>query len=378
MNFELSEEQDMLREASRDLLSDRAPIERVRAWADRDEDVDPEVWRLTAGLGWPGLGLPEEYGGAGQGLVELALVAEEIGRALARGPFALTSVVGRAVATAGPAGLQAEVLPALAAGSGWAAWAFAEPRAPWSLDGVRATARTDGDAIVLDGVKTAVQDAGGARWLLVTARHDGAPASFLVDRDAPGVGVRRHRVLDLTRSFHEVRLDGVRVPHERRLTAGPAEIQRLLDEASVLRCADALGVLERMLELTVEHTASRMQFGRPIGSFQAVKHACADMALLVHGSRAATAYAAMAADAGAEDAGRAACAAASYVTAATGEVAARALQLHGGIGFTWEHDLHLHLRRARADSVLYGDAAVHRDRLCALLRRSPRPVPTQT
>ncbi|MFF5141609.1 acyl-CoA dehydrogenase family protein [Streptomyces sp. NPDC013157] len=371
MNFELSEEQELLREASRDLLSERAPIEHVRAWADRTEDVDPEVWRLTADLGWPGLGLPEEYGGAGQGLVELALVAEEMGRALGRGPVTSTAVAGRALAATGSAALRAEVLPVLAAGSHWATWAFAEPHAPWSLDGVRATARSDGDAVVLDGAKTAVQDAGGARWLLVTARQDGVPASFLVDRAAPGVTVGRQRVLDLTRSFHEVRFDGVRVPPDRRLTAGPGEIQRLLDEASVLRCADALGVMERMLELTVEHTTSRVQFGRPIGTFQAVKHACADIALRVHGARAAGYYAAMAADAGAEDAGRAACAAASYVAAAAGEVAGRALQLHGGIGFTWEHELHLHLRRARADSVLYGDAAVHRDRLCTFLRASP-------
>ncbi|MFI1357870.1 acyl-CoA dehydrogenase family protein [Streptomyces sp. NPDC020898] len=371
MNFELSEEQGMLREASRDLLSDRAPIAHVRAWMERDEDVDPEVWRLTADLGWPGLGLPEEYGGSGQGLVELALVAEEMGRALGRGPFAPTAIVGRALADAGSPGLRAEVLPALAAGSSWATWAFAEPRAPWSLDGVRAAARADGDAFVLDGVKTAVQDAGGARWLLVTARQDGVPASFVVDRDASGVTVRRQRVLDPTRAFHEVLLDGVRVPHDRRLAAGPEEIQRLLDDASVLRCADALGAMRRMLELTVEHTTTRVQFGQPIGTFQAVKHAAADMALLVHGTHAATSYAAMAADAGADDAARAACAAASYVAAGAGEVAGRALQLHGGVGFTWEHDLHLYLRRARADSVLYGDAAVHRDRLCTLLRSSP-------
>ncbi|WP_329279793.1 acyl-CoA dehydrogenase family protein [Streptomyces sp. NBC_01451] len=371
MNFELSAEQGMLCEASRDLLADRAPIEHVRAWLDRDEDVDPEVWRLTADLGWPGLGLPEEYDGSGQGLVELALVAEELGYALGRGPFAPTAIVGRALAVEGSPILRSEVLPVLAAGSSWATWAFAEPRAPWSLDGLRATARAVDDAYVLDGVKTAVQDAGGAHWLLVTALHDGVPASFLVDRDAPGVTVRRQRTLDPTRAFHEVRFEGVRVPHDRRLTSGPAGIQRLLDEASVLRCADALGVMRRLLELTVEHTTTRVQFGQPIGTFQAVKHSAADIALLVHGARAATHYAAMAADAGTDDAARAACAAASYVSAGSGEAAARALQLHGGIGFTWEHDLHLFLRRARADSVLYGDAAVHRDRLCALVQASP-------
>ncbi|MFE9924558.1 acyl-CoA dehydrogenase family protein [Streptomyces sp. NPDC005774] len=376
MNFELSEEQAMVRAASRDLLSDRAPIERVRAWTDRVDSADaaPEVWALAAESGWPGLALPEEYGGAGQGLVELALVAEEAARALARVPFPPTVIVGRALTSAGSPGLRAKALPVLAAGSRWATWAFAEPHAPWTLDGVRSTARTDGDEIVLDGTKTAVQDAAGAHWLLVTARHDGVPVSFLVDRDAPGVTVRRQHVLDPTRAFYEIRFDGVRVPSDRRLAGGSAEIQRLLDDAAVLRCADALGVMERMLELTVAHAKTRVQFGRPIGAFQAVQHACADMAMLVHGARAATYYAAMAADADSTDFARSACAAAAYTSDTASEVSAQALQLHGGIGFTWEHDLHLYLRRAKADSVLYGDAGVHRDRLCTLLRQSPVSV----
>ncbi|MFD5625607.1 acyl-CoA dehydrogenase family protein [Streptomyces sp. NPDC127072] len=374
MNFELSDEQAMVRAASRDLLSDRAPIERVRAWLDREEDADSEVWELAAESGWPGLALPEEYGGAGQGLVELALVAEEVARALGRVPFVPTAVVGRALTAAGPTRLGAAVLPELAAGSAWATWALAEPHTPWTLDGVHATARNDGIEIVLDGIKTAVQDAGGADWLLVTARHEGTLASFLVDRHALGVTTRRQQVLDPTRAFYEVRFEDVRVPSDRRLDGGPAEIQRLLDDAAVLHCADALGVMERMLELTVEHTKVRVQFGRPIGSFQAVKHACADMAMLVHGARAATYYAAMAADAGSAAAARSACAAAAHTSQSAGEVASRALQLHGGIGFTWEHDLHLYLRRAKADSVLYGDADVHRDRLCALLRQSPASV----
>ncbi|MFF0011535.1 acyl-CoA dehydrogenase family protein [Streptomyces sp. NPDC005374] len=374
MNFELSDEQAMLRAASRDLLSDHSPVDRVRARLDRDEDADPELWSLAARLGWPGLALPEEYGGAGQGLVELALVAEEAGRALGRVPFLPTVIVGRALAATGTPRLRAEVLPGLAAGSSWATWAVAEPHAPWTLDAVRATVRAEGDEFVLDGVKTAVQDAAGADWLLVTALHENEPASFLVARNTPGVTVRRQRVLDPTRALHEVGFEAVRVPSDRRLDAGPAAIQRLLDDAAVLHCADALGVMERILELTVEHVGRRVQFGRPIGAFQAVKHACADMALRVHGTRAATYYAAMAADADSPDAARSACAAAAYASACAGEVAARALQLHGGIGFTWEHDLHLHLRRAKADGVLYGDAGVHRARLCTLLRPAPATV----
>ncbi len=360
----------MLREVSRDLLSDRASIDVVRKRLDSDEDVDPELWRLAGELGWPGLALPERYGGSGQGLVELALVAEEAGRALARGPFLPTAIVGAAVAAAGQPSLRDRVCRDLADGSIWATWAFGELHAPWTLGGIRTTARTDGDTVLLDGVKTAVQDAAGARWLLVTAIHDDSPASFLVDRDSPGVTVRREHTLDPTRTFHEVRFDDVRVPAENRLEGGPDEVQRMLDYATVLCCADALGTMQRMLELTVDYVKVRVQFDRPIGSFQAVKHACTDMAMLVHGSRAATYYAAMAADAGADDRARAACAAASYTSGGAADVADAALQLHGGIGFTWEHDLHLFIRRAKTDCVLYGDADVHRERLCTLLQQA--------
>ncbi|GAA5149016.1 acyl-CoA dehydrogenase family protein [Pseudonocardia eucalypti] len=367
MDFEPSGEQAMLRATSRRLLADHAPLDVARKGFDGD-DVEPALWRRAADLGWPGLGVPEEHGGAGQGLVELSLLAEEIGRALARGPFLPTALVGRALALHGPARVQAEVLPALAEGGAWATWAFAEPRSPWTLDGVHTRVRTDGDSVVLDGVKTAVQDAGGARWLLVTARDPDGPASFLVDRDTAGVAFRRLRFLDPTRAFYEVRLDGVRVPLERRLRGGPAEVQRLLDDASVLLSADVLGAMDRMLEMTVEYMKQRVQFGRPLGTFQAVKHKCARMAMLVHGARAATYHAAMAADAATPDAARAACVAASFSGDAAATVAGEALQLHGGIGFTWEHDLHLYLRRANADAVLYGDAATHRDRLCDLVR----------
>jgi alkylation response protein AidB-like acyl-CoA dehydrogenase len=367
MDFELSDEQAMLREASRDLLADRASTAVLRGQLGAEAEVDPALWRLAADLGWTGMLVPEEHGGAGQGLVELAVVAEEIGRALARGPFLATSLVARALVRDGSAALQAQVLPALADGSAWATWAFAEPGRPWSPDGIGTSARVDGDHVVLTGTKTAVQDAAGARWLLVTAVEDGRPVSFLVDRDLPGITVRRQTVIDLTRTLSEVRLDGVRVPAHRRLGEGADAVQRLLDDACVLLSAETLGTLERMLELTVEYVRVRVQFGRPLGSFQAVKQACSTMALQVQGARAASYTAAMAADAGAVDAATAACVASSYTSAVAREVAGQALQLHGGIGFTWEHDLHLFLRRATADAVLYGDAALHRERLCAMV-----------
>ncbi len=367
MDFELTDEQAMLREASRDLLTDRAPVGVLREHLDDDAEVDAALWRLAGELGWTGLVVSEEHGGSGQGLVELALVAEEIGRAVARGPFLPTSLAGLAVDRDGGDSLRPEVLPTLAEGRAWATWAFAEPHRPWTVEGLSTTARPDGDGVVLSGTKTAVQDADGARWLLVTASEEGIATNFLVDRNTPGVTVRRQRTLDLTRSFAEVVLDGVRVPAAHRLGGGQAGVQRLLDDAAVLHAADTLGTLQRMLELTVEYVRVRVQFGRPIGSFQAVKQTCATMSMHVQGARAATYYAAMAADAGAEDAARAACVAAAYTSAVAGEVAGSALQLHGGIGFTWEHDLHLFLRRAKSDAVLYGDAALHRARLVGLL-----------
>jgi len=368
----------MLREASRSLLRDHASMQQVRQRLDDGPDVpadvDATLWRLAAELGWVGIALPEEYGGSGQGLVELSIVAEEIGRALARGGFLPSMLVGNAVTRSTSPELRAEVLPALADGSAGASWAFAESGAPWTLGGIQTTATTSGDTVILDGIKTAVQDADSSRWLVVTALHEGEPTSFLVDRDTPGLSVRRQHVLDLTRSFYKVRLEGVRVPVTRRLDGGPAAIQQLLDDACVLYGAEAVGVMDTMLQLTLDYLKVRVQFGTTIGTFQAVKHKCATMAMLVHGSRAALDYSAMAADAATPDASQACCVAASFISSSVGDVAGEALQLHGGIGFTWEHDLHLFLRRAKVDGVLYGDASVHRERLCGLLQQTHVPV----
>ena len=367
MDFEFSDEQAMLREVFRDTLRDHSSPEKVRAIADGGLDVDPKLWSLGAELGWTGLAIPEQYGGAGQGLVELCIAAEELGRAITPGPFITTSLVGLAVARHGSAELQAEVLPGLADGSTPATWALAEPRRGWAPESIQATAVLEGDTVLLNGRKTAVQDAGSAAWLLVLAVLDGEPTSFLVERTAGGMATRRQKVLDQTRSLYEVRLENVRVPAARRLAGGAEQVRWLSDAAAVLTSADSLGVGERLLEMTVDYVNVRVQFDRPIGSFQAVKHKCSDMLMLVRGVRAATYYAAMAFDAGTPDASRAASVAKAFSSEAMSRVAGEALQTHGGIGFTWEHDLHLYLRRAKTDEALYGDAAVHQRRLCSLL-----------
>ena len=366
MDFQASDEQAMLRDVSRSALKSHASPEQVRAMAGDGLADGGELWRTGAELGWTGLALPEEFGGSGQGVVELGIVAEELGRAVAPGAFLTSAVVGLAVVRSGDTELKAQVLPGLADGSASATWALAEPGGGWTQQSLAAEAFRDGDAFVLSGRKTAVQDADSAHWLLVTALLDGESASFLVERNAPGVTVRRQRVIDETRAFHQVTLDQVRVPAA-RLLGGTAEARWLADAAAVLTAADALGGADRLLEMTVEYVKVRKQFDRPIGGFQAVKHKCTDMLMRVHAARAAVQFAAMALDAADPHAAQAAAVAKSFASTAMSEVAGEALQTHGGIGFTWEHDLHLYLRRIKTDEVLYGDTAAHQERLVELL-----------
>ncbi|MBB3665599.1 alkylation response protein AidB-like acyl-CoA dehydrogenase [Prauserella sediminis] len=366
MDFELTDEQAMLREASRSMLADRTTIDRTHV--DRGDDpYDEALWQLGCELGWTGLAVPDRFGGTGQGLAELVLVAEELGRAAAPNPFVPTTLTSRALARGGNAAAQAALLPGLAEGT-VASVALDEPGRTGRPQDIGTTAQLVDGAYRVTGRKCAVQHARQAWWVLVSAVLGDRLALLLVDLEDPRVRVRRQEVLDLTRSFHEVTFDDVVVPADRLIDDDPAAVQLLTDDAAVLTAADALGAMEQMLSLTVGHVTTRHQFDRPIGSFQAVKQATATMAIDVHATRAAVHYAAMAIDADAPDATRAAAAAASFAGTAATRVAGWALQLHGGIGFTWEHDLHLYLRRATVDAALHGGAAVHDDRLVGLLQ----------
>lgn len=327
MDFELSEEQAMLREVSRSMLAAHCPAELVRSVADTGADLDDKLWERGAELGWTLLAVPEEQGGAGMGLVELCLVAEEIGRATAPGPWLDTALTALAVARGGG---PADLVEGLSDGSLKAAVVHA----------------TD------PGL---VQAGGSVDWLLV------------IDNDRVGlvsasdVTLRRRRTIDESRGFYTADLNGVALAHT--LAIDP---RWLLDAAAVLVAADSLGVGERLLSMTVEYAKVREQFGRPIGSFQSVKHKAADMLKSLKGVRASTYYAAMALDADLPDASMAASVAKAYASEQVPAIAAEALQTHGGIGFTWEHDLHLYLRRAKVDEVLYGDAGFHHDRVATL------------
>ena len=371
MDFSLSEEQRMLVASTGQLIARDSPISRVRELADQDGlGYDPRVWRQGSELGWPALLIPEDYGGLGRDLVDVALIAQEHGRTVQPGPLLSNAVVAEAISRSDRDDVRASVLPSLATGEAVATWAFAEPRQPWDVTGVHATAVEAADGYRLTGVKTAVQDAEGARWILVTARLNGHLAQFLVERDACGLSVRRQHTIDITRRFDEVRLDDVAIPASAVVNApgeADAAIERQLRCGAVLICAESLGVGETVLDMCVEYAKLRVQFGRPIGSFQAVKHKCATMRMWLQASRAATYYASMAVAADADDAPEAASVAKAYAGAAIANLTSEALQVHGGIGFTWEHDLHLYHRRAKANQVLFGDPYLHHERLAAAL-----------
>ncbi|OBG38990.1 acyl-CoA dehydrogenase [Mycobacterium alsense] len=375
MDFELSDEQRGLVDSSRSLLAAKAPLDVTRKVAEQGAGFDPELWQLGAELGWPALAIPEADGGLGQQLVDLALVAEEHGRSLTPTPFIPTVVVADAIVRSKTAG-RPKILQSLAEGSATAAWAFAEPGQPWSAAGIRARAEAHPGGYVLNGVKATVQDADSAQWLLVDALLDGRAARFLVPTDSPGLRIERQRTLDVTRAYCDVTFAGVNVAGD-ALCAGdgsaPAEIARSSHLNVVLACAELTGVGKRLLEMTLDYVAQRVQFGRPVGSYQAVKHKCSNIRMWVQAATAATYYAAMAVDAQTADHARAVSVAKVCASESISRVAGEALQLHGGVGFTWEHDLHLYLRRARTNALLCGDATHHRELLCRSLEASVTP-----
>jgi alkylation response protein AidB-like acyl-CoA dehydrogenase len=350
VDFELTEEQAALREVSRSMLAVSCPPQLVRSLASAGKDVDDKLWQRGAELGWVGLAVPEEYDGADQGLVELCLVAEELGRAAAPGAFIDSALIALALARWG----QPELVPALAGG---------DLKASWAHHG-SVTGSYDGDELVLSGRAGAVQAAAAADWLLVTVASDQGRRLVLVERTRTSVEPRR--TLDETRRWYDVALDGVRVRSADVVSADEAEIGWLTDASAVLTAADSLGVGERLLDMTVGYVKVREQFGRPLGSFQSVKHKVADMLTTLKGARAATYYAAMALDAGVAEATAAASAAKAFTGEGVATLAGEALQTHGGIGFTWEHDLHLYLRRAKVNEMLYGATAEHYERLVSL------------
>jgi len=372
VNFELTDEQRGLVDSTRSLLASESSVSRARALVDGEAGFDAELWRLGTELGWASLAIAEADGGLGQHSIDLALVAIELGHGLASTPFIPTVVAADALSrTEGEQ--NSKLLRSISEGALIATWAFAEFGLPWAATGMNTRAQRRGDGYLLSGSKASVQDADAAQLLIVDALLDDVPTRFLVPADAAGIRIDRQHTLDVTRSYCDVMLDGVFVDANALCASSAAALDsltRTIQLNTVLVCAELVGIGQRLLAMTVEYVKDRVQFGRPVGSFQAVKHKCADMRMWVQASTAATYYAAMALDSDRPDVEHAVSVAKAYVSDAINRVAGQALQLHGGVGFTWEHDLHLYLRRARVNALLSGDARHHRERLCQSVETS--------
>lgn len=372
MYFDLNDEQQAIKATARDFLADRYPSERIRQLIEGEHGFESSDWKEMAGLGWPGLALPEEWGGQGLGAVELAVLFEELGYALAPSPLFSNTVVGLALANCGTDDQRERFLRPLAAGERRGApalWDAGSAAVPGEL---RMEAKPEAGAVVLDGENALALDAAAADFLLV-ATADGR--RHLVERDAPGVTVTPEPSIDPTRRFCSVRLEGVRVPAGDTLPATAEGYLPVFWRACVALAAESTGLAQRALELSVAYAKERHQFGRPIGAYQAVSHRCAQMLLETENSRSVVYWAAWAAEAEPETLPRAASMAKAYASDAGWRVPDAAIQVHGGIGFTWEHDLHFFLKRGRANAALFGDARWHRERVAAAVLDSSTAPP---
>ncbi len=360
MDFTFSPEQEDLRQAVRSALAAEAPSAYVRSMIDDPVGVTPALWSTMAELGWLGVLVPESAGGLGLGLLDVVVLQEELGKLPFPGPFTSSAVC----ATLAALRLGAhDLLADLAAGRRRGTVAVEEGGAGDPLDGVRTTAKADGGSWLLSGTKPVVLDGAGADWALVVADEGEGLATFLVE-DPAGEPVPG---LDVTRKVARLSLEGRRA---RRV--GPPGDQRALwarvvDDVDVALCAEMVGTAERALELAVEYAKVRVQFDRPIATFQAIKHKAADMLHHLELARVGTHYAAWASDTDSPDRQRAAAMAKGYAGEAAVAVTAEAIQIHGGVGFTWDVDCHLLYRRAKQDDVLFGSQGYQRRRLACLL-----------
>lgn len=370
MDFGFSEEQEMLRSSAKDFLTAEVPMTYVRQMMEDDRGFSDKVWKQMSELGWMGLIFPEAVGGSGMNFVDLIVVLEEMGRVVLPGPyFSSVILAGVALAEGGSPAQQQEFLTKIAAGTARGTLAQLEPSGRWDADGIQCTAKKDGAGFTLSGVKLFVPDAHTADHILVAAREPGSKgkdgiALFVVDAKAKGVTTSLLKTMDQTRKLCEVKLDGVSVGADRvvgGLGKGWALLDRVADRGKVALCGEMCGGAQRVLDMSVEYAKVREQFGKPIGSFQAIQHKCANMLVEVESSKSVSYYAAWAVANDVAEAPLAAAMAKSYCSDAYRHVSAEGIQIHGGIGFTWEHDMHIYFKRAKSSEVTYGDATWNRE-----------------
>jgi len=353
MQFGLSESQNILKNNARKFFAAECPMAEVRRISETETAQDDKLWRAMAAQGFLGVLIPEDAGGMGLGMVELAALAEEMGRALVPGAFLSTLLASSVIHAAGSGKHLAEI----ASGDVKATLALLESSGSWNPDAVAMPA--------LDGEKMFVPEAGSADVIVVAARDGGELALYLVD----GKSVEKTPMpsLDLTRRLYSLKFSGAKGELLARGEAARNALERALDIATVAICSEMTGGMQRTMEMAVEYAKTRKQFGKPIGQYQAVQHQCADMLVWTESSRSAAYYAAYAFDNSTPDARAAVSVAKVYSSDACREVGNRGVQVQGGMGFTWENDVHMYYRRAKASEIAFGDATFHRERIARLV-----------
>jgi alkylation response protein AidB-like acyl-CoA dehydrogenase len=379
MDFGFSEEQEMLRQSVRGFLDAECPMTYVRQMMEDERGYSQDQWKKMADLGWTGLIIPEQYGGAGLNMVDMVVVLEEMGKVVMPGPFYASVILGGIAIDLGGSDAQKQrYLPDLAAGKTRATLAQVEESGRWDAEGIAMPAKAGGGGYSISGTKLFVHDAHNADFLIVPVRTGGSGTDgitlLIVDAKASGVSTRVLKTMDQTRKLCEVRFENVAVGNDAVLgTAGKGWplLDRIVDRAKVALCAEMCGGAQRVLDMSVEYAKVREQFGKPIGSFQAIQHKCANMMVQVESAKSATYYAAWAVANDVPEAHLAACMAKAYCSDAYRFVSAEGIQIHGGIGFTWEHDMHLYFKRAKGSEVTFGDATWNRELVAQVVLDAP-------
>lgn len=371
MEFGFTQEQEMIRSQAAQFLKNEWPTGSVRELMKSEHGHSNELWEKMVSMGWMGLVFPEEYGGVGLSFVEQTVVLEEMGGALVPGSyFSTVLLAGLTLMEAASHEQKKRWIAPIVEGKLKATLALTERSAMIGSEAIAVRAdRTDG-GYVINGAKLFVPDAQVADLIICAARTGDGISLFAIDRNSEGVGKTLLKTLDQTRRLYEVSFERVKVPAGSLIgdegRAWPS-IERALNKATIGLCAEMVGGAARALEISVEYSKSRVQFGRPIGSFQAIQHRCADMLLLTESARSAVYAAACAASEDSDGVALLASIAKAYASDAYTKVAGEAIQIHGGMGFTWEHDAHLYFKRAKADEVSLGDASYHRERVARLI-----------
>jgi alkylation response protein AidB-like acyl-CoA dehydrogenase len=365
MNFAFTEEQEELRKTVRAFLEAKSPETAVREQMETNAGYDAAVWgQMGEQLGLQGLAIPEEFGGSGYSFVELGIVLEEQGRALLCAPFFSTVVLAaNTLLHSGDDAAKAAHLPGIAAGTTIASLAFTEPSGKWDESGITTEATAAGDGWSLNGVKSFVIDGHTASLIIVAARTAKGVSLFTVAGDAAGLTRTALSTMDQTRK--QAKLEFANTPATLIGTEGEgwAVLSAVLDLAAVGLAAEQVGGAQKVLEMAVEYAKVRVQFGRPIGSFQAIKHKCADMLLEVESAKSAAYYGMWCAAEQNDELPSVASLAKAYCSEAYFHATAENIQIHGGIGFTWEHPAHLYFKRAKSSELLFGDPTYHRELL---------------